>query len=794
MEVKDSRPRLGAIFELALWPPNRKAVCLAISGLAVLLGSPTKVAGVSFAAPTSYPVGTAPAAIAVGDFNGDGKADMAVANRGSGDVSILLGNGDGTFQAAVNFTAGNSPNAIAVGDFNGDGKLDLAVYQTGVSVSILLGNGDGTFQAPKTLAFTATIGFMAVADFDGDKKSDLAMCDPANLNIFISKGDGTFQAAKTSAPPSGCRGLFTADFNGDSKPDLGLITANGLATGGIQILLGRGDGTFSTGALINYTGVHLPVIATDLNGDGKVDLVLSASQVFCQSGPPTVCQATVDTGVFLGNGDGTFQNGQSVTSLSFSVGVPPGGRSVRTNPVVGDFNGDGKLDLAYHVDFALVSGILLGRGDASFSSAVQDVPLQPGNAPWIAQDLNGDKLADLIAIGGTGANNIEVWLNTSPTSGADVGLLSTAVSAGPYVVGTNLTFTTDVLNQGPQDATGVTLTDTLPNGVTFVSATAAQGSCMQSNGVVTCNIGALASAFDSPITIAVTPTAVGTISNTMSVTANQADLVPGNNSATQTVTIVPVFALTVTDGGKGSGTVTSSPGAINCGATCSATYPQGTNVALTATPASGSIFSAWSGACTGIDPNSCTVAMNSAQSVTATFALAPDFTLASAPSTLTLKTGVQGTVTLTLTEQNGFSGQVNLSCAVTGPAPMATCGVSPSLLTLGASPANSTLTVTAPTSLSAFLRPLNTGSRLASVAAVMPVACLLWGGLGLASRRPRKRGSVLWVLGGSFFVLCMVAGCGGGSPPPPENYTITVTAASTSGTIQHSSPVTVTVE
>ena len=769
---------------------NQRPTCMVIVTLLVLLGIPAALAAIDFAAPKSYPVGTSPAAIAVGDFNGDGKIDIAVANTGSGDVSILLGNGDGTFQPASSFSAGNSPSAIAVGDFNGDGKLDLAVFQPGSngvagSISILLGNGDGTFQAPKTLTLSVSASIMAVADFDADKKSDLAVCDSANLGIFIGNGDGTFQAAKNTVL-SGCFGLVAADFNGDSKPDLAAITSS--TAGRIRILLGQGDGTFSLGGLIIDTGVEMPLVAADFNHDGKVDLIASASQSGCGTTPPP-CQTSREITVFLGNGDGTLQNGQNVTSLSFFGPRGP----VLHDPFVGDFNGDGKVDLAYLTSSGttLVTRILLGKGDGSFSPPVLDVAL---SSHPMAQDLNGDKLADLIAIGA--ANNIEVLLNTSPTSGADLGLLSPSVTAGPYAVGTNVTFTANVLNQGPKDATGVTFTDTLPTDLNFVSATATPGSCVQAHGIINCSIGALASTSESNISIVVTPTAVGTVSNTMNVAGNEPDLAPGNNSATQTINVVPLVTLTVTDAGKGSGTVASNPGDINCGSTCSGNFAQGTSVALGANAATGSVFSGWSGACTGSDPSSCSVTMNAAQSVTATFALAPDFTLTPASSALTLKTGAQATDALTLTGQNGFSGQVNLTCTVSGPAPLATCGVSPSSPTLGTSPGSSTLTITAPTSLSASARPLIMGNQLAAFAAVMPVAGLLLGGIGSASRGSRKRRAVLAVLNGSLFVLFTVlAGCGGGSPPPtPQNYTVTVTAASSSGSIQHSTPVSVTVE
>jgi uncharacterized repeat protein (TIGR01451 family) len=777
----------------------------AISIFLLLLWWPANLAAVDFAPAKSYPVGTSPAAIAVGDFNGDGKIDIAVANTGSGDVSILLGNGDGTFQPAVNYSAGNSPSTIAVGDFNGDGKLDLAVFQPAAksvsgSVSILLGNGDGTFQAPKTLALSVSASFMAVADFNVDKKSDLAVCDAANIDILIGNGDGTFQPAKQTALLANCGALVAADFNGDAKPDVAIVVGTQ-----IQVWTGKGDGTFSQGAtlIVNYdpagNRIDIGTMATvDVNHDGKTDLLVNSSQLFpcpvappCVNGPGTSTKASL----FLGNGDGSFQLEQVVAS-SFTSEGSPGATLVQSS--VADFNGDGKPDLVFQMvpmshTLSHFLAFQLGKGDGSFPVSLPDVPISDGTIQ-VAYDLNGDKLADLIAVGT--ANNIEVLLNTSPTSGADLGLISSSLSPPTAAVGANVTITADVFNLGPQDATGVTFTDKLPNGVSFVSAMATPGSCVQSQGIVSCSIGALASVFDSKVNIVVTPTVVGAISNSMNVTANEPDPVPGNNSATQTGTVLPAVTLTVTTAGVGSGTVTSSPDGINCGSTCSANFPQGTSVGLTANPAAGSVFSQWSGGCTG-GTIGCGVTMNSAQAVTATFALAPDFTLASASSTLTLKTGGQTTDALTLIGQNGFSGQVNLSCMVSGPAPLAACTVSPASVMLGTSTANSTLSVSAPTSLGAFTVPFGGTTSMATYAAVMPLPVLLFGGLALASRGSMKRQKTgRWLLRGSLLVLfsCM-AGCGGSSTPPPtKNYTVTVTATSATASVEHTANVSVAVD
>jgi DNA-binding CsgD family transcriptional regulator len=139
-----------------------------------------------------------PNPVAVGDFNGDGKPDLAVANRTAMEISILLGNGDGTFQPPVSYPTKGAPNSIAVGDFNGDGHLDLAVVHANFTeISIMLGNGNGTFQDPTNHGTGLPHLAIAAGDFNGDGKPDLAVVDTITNKVYVllGHGNGTFQAA-----------------------------------------------------------------------------------------------------------------------------------------------------------------------------------------------------------------------------------------------------------------------------------------------------------------------------------------------------------------------------------------------------------------------------------------------------------------------------------------------------------------------------------------------------------------------------------------------------------------------
>src|SRR5712692_8235556 len=195
-----------------------------------------------------YSTGQNPRSVAVGDFNGDGKNDLAIANLGDRTISIRLGNGDGTFQTSVNYRTGSGPGyggrSLVVGDFNGDGKADLAVADAGArAVSVLLGNGDGTFQANVEYPTGLTTRGMAVGDFNGDGKPDLATTISGGLcqgwvAIFLGKGDGTF-LQHVDSPSVGCNyQVAVGDFNEDGKEDLVVVD------NWVSILLGNGDGTF----------------------------------------------------------------------------------------------------------------------------------------------------------------------------------------------------------------------------------------------------------------------------------------------------------------------------------------------------------------------------------------------------------------------------------------------------------------------------------------------------------------------------------------------------------------------
>jgi FG-GAP-like repeat len=289
--------------------------------VAVLLG---KGDG-SFQPPVFYGTGNGPYSVITADFNGDGKPDLAVSVAYENSIALLLGKGDGTFEPAKMAVVATYPHELAAGDFNHDGKLDLVINGSSDGfVSVLIGNGDGTFK--HQMAYEQFSGTSpVVADFDRDGKLDVAVLGRERIGVMLGKGDGTFLDPVKYFVGHLPVAQVGADFNGDGKTDLAVVSTNVQASAGgsLSILFGNGGGGFGPPTDYRCGSQPRSIATADVNGDGKLDLVVADA-------------ASNAVSIFLGKGDGTFPD---------RVDVPPGGRE----PIfaaVGDFNHDGRADLA----------------------------------------------------------------------------------------------------------------------------------------------------------------------------------------------------------------------------------------------------------------------------------------------------------------------------------------------------------------------------------------------------------------------------------------------------------------
>jgi glucose/arabinose dehydrogenase len=349
----------------------------------------------TLSAPVAYATGTNAHGVTSADVNGDGKLDLLVANSGSNTVSVLFGNGDGTFQAAVNYATGKSPKSVKAGDVNGDGLLDLVTAnQDSSNLSVLLNLGNGTFAAPVSYAAPAGAHDVALADLNGDGSLDIATVGwgAKVVRVLLNQGDGTFAAGKNYAVGSGPHSVVAVDMNGDGSPDLAIADH---ASNNVAVLMNAGDGTFKRVTYYNVGRLPHSIRAGDLNGDGNIDLV-------------TANEGSNNVSILYGTGTGKFAK-----AVNYATGQMPKGIEL------GDINGDGRLDIiTSNVAGNYPTGtnpagktisVLLGTTTGKFT---QPLSFNTGDTPFslAVADFDGDGDLDIATANWLG-NNVTVILN-----------------------------------------------------------------------------------------------------------------------------------------------------------------------------------------------------------------------------------------------------------------------------------------------------------------------------------------------------------------------------------------------
>lgn len=407
----------GEVKSLALADLNGDGLLdLAVGNAQTMIeGSPMTASGVlvylgtghgTFATPTAYATGTDAVSVAIGDLNGDGKPDVAFADRSS-NVYVLNNTGSGTFGSAVRYLVGfvaapltagfddvQDEPVIAVGDLNGDRKPDLVLEAH--SVSVFMNGGDGTLNTTTFGTYVAgNAQALELADVTGDGSLDLVTASAAGyVTVLVNDRNGAFSAGIVPDASISGNSLVLADLNADGKLDAVTAEQTGFLSGAIRVILGKGDGTFATPVDYTATYVMSAVAVGDLNGDGAPDLIGTSARAL------QVGKSNVD--VFLNNKDGTF---------GAAVPYAPTARSVAiTGTVLVDLNGDGRPDLGMLSNRGQVL-VMLNAGDGTLAAPVAYPTSVPSPSCLADGDINGDGKVDLVTGCGTGDDTADVLLN-----------------------------------------------------------------------------------------------------------------------------------------------------------------------------------------------------------------------------------------------------------------------------------------------------------------------------------------------------------------------------------------------
>jgi hypothetical protein len=385
------------------WPVSRgvawrrRACGVALGGVSLLGVVASSASALSFSqsAGSPFAVGAGPNTIVAGDFNGDGKLDLATANTSGQSVSVLLGDGAGGFVQAPGspVSLGTGPYALATGDFDGDGNLDLAIAEPYAGyVVVLLGDGSGRFHEASGSPFAAgkNPDAIAVGDFNGDGKADLAVANYSDntVSVLLGDGHGGFNPAPGSPITVGTGPLQVAavDLNTDGKLDLAVVNTQ---SGNMSVLLGDGAGGFhaASGSPVPVGSYPASIAFADFNHDGKLDLAVVR-------GSPATQASTL-----VGDGAGGFSSTRATPVTS------------PTHVTAGNFTGDGNVDLAF-TDYGGNVQVALGDGTGGFTAGGS--PFAVGNGPFdlALGDFNRDGKLD-IAVANRNDDNVSVLLNTT---------------------------------------------------------------------------------------------------------------------------------------------------------------------------------------------------------------------------------------------------------------------------------------------------------------------------------------------------------------------------------------------